>query len=182
LLHDIGKPKAQQMDKSGVWTFYRHEEISSEMCRKMLRRLRYSNTVIENVCHLIKEHMFHYTDDWGDSAVRRFIARVGEENIQDLYRLRRADSFAQAGKEPDPRSLLSFRYRVEKALGESRAFTVKDLAVSGNDLMAIGIQPGKSMGIILNELLETVLDDPLQNTREKLLEIAGKFFTEKFPG
>jgi poly(A) polymerase/tRNA nucleotidyltransferase (CCA-adding enzyme) len=63
---------------------------------------------------------------------------------------------------------------VEKSLAESGAFSLKDLAVNGNDLMAIGIRSGKTLGIILNELLETVLDDPAQNSRETLLHIAGK--------
>jgi hypothetical protein len=124
--------------------------------------------------------MFHYTDEWGDAAVRRFIARVGEENLEDLYRLRRADTFAFSGKEPDPRSLLSLIYRVEKILAEGRAFAIKDLAVSGKDLIDIGVSPGKTMGIILRELLETVLDDPAQNTREKLLKIAGKIHGNEF--
>jgi len=179
LFHDVGKPQARQMGDDGIWTFYRHEEISTSLCKKILNRLRYSNAVIDKVCHLIKEHMFHYTDEWTDSAVRRFIARVGEEHLEDLYCLRYADTFAFAGKEKDNSSLLLLANRVEKALAESRALSVKDLAVSGNDLIAAGIPSGVTMGIILNELLETVLDDPTQNTREKLLEIAGKIYRER---
>lgn len=178
LLHDVGKPQARKLDKNGVYTFYRHEEISNNMCRKMLKRLRCSNDVIDSVSHLVKEHMFHYTEDWSDSAVRRFIARVGEENLEDLYRLRRADAYALSGDETKPHSLLLLANRVEKILAQSRAFSVKDLAVSGNDLIALGIQPGKTVGIILRELLETVLDDPAQNTREKLLEIAKKMIEQ----
>jgi putative nucleotidyltransferase with HDIG domain len=179
LFHDIGKPGVRQMDESGVWTFYRHEETSAVMCKKILNRLRCSNVVIGSVCHLVKEHMFHYTDEWSDAAVRRFIARVGEDNLDDLYRLRRADSYAFTGKEGDASSLLLLANRVDKVLAENKALSIKDLAVSGNDLMKIGIQSGKTMGIILNELLETVLDDPAQNTREKLLEIAGKMNKER---
>jgi len=179
LFHDVGKPQARQMGDDGIWTFYRHEETSARLCKKILNRLRYSNAVIDKVCHLIKEHMFHYTDEWTDSAVRRFIARAGEDHLEDLYRLRRADTYAFAAKEGDNSSLLLLANRVEKILAESRALSVKDLAVSGNDLIAIGIQSGKTMGIILNELLETVLDDPRQNTREKLLEIAGKIYKER---
>ena len=179
LLHDIGKPPVRKMDESGVWTFYRHEEIGSSMCHKILRRLRYSSEVIDCVCHLVKEHMFCYTEDWSNSAVRRFIARVNESSLEDLYRLRRADSFALAGKETEPMNLTALTDRVEKVLAEDHAFTIKDLAVSGNDLMTIGIESGKTMGIILKELLETVLDDPAQNTREKLLEIAGKIAKDR---
>jgi len=179
LLHDIGKPPVREMDESGVWKFYRHEEIGAEMCRKILRRLKYSNEVIDSVRHLVKEHMFHYTEDWSDAAVRRFIARVGEANLEDLYRLRRADAFALAGEKIEPMNLAALADRVKKILEEKHAFSLKDLAVSGKDLMEIGIESGKTMGIILDELLETVLDDPAQNTKEKLLEIAGKIYKRR---
>jgi putative nucleotidyltransferase with HDIG domain len=179
LLHDIGKPCVRNMDESGVWTFYRHEEISAVMCNKILGRLRYPNAVTDSVCHLVKEHMFHFTPEWKDSAVRRFVARVGESNLEDLYRLRRADAYAFTGKEGDSGSLLLLAERVDKVLASGRAFSVKDLAVSGKDLIDAGIHSGKTMGIILNELLETVLDDPQQNTREKLLEIALKIYKSR---
>jgi putative nucleotidyltransferase with HDIG domain len=174
LFHDIGKPQVRGIDDTGVYTFYRHEEISAEIAEKILNRLRYSNAVIDKTCHLIKEHMFSYTENWTDAAVRRFIARAGEENLKDLYSLRLADVYGFAARESYPESLKLLEDRVKKVLEEGNAFTLKDLAVSGNDLMKIGIEPGKTMGIILKELLETVLDDPGQNTREKLLEIAGK--------
>ncbi len=180
LFHDVGKPQVKKLDEeSKVWTFYRHEEVSANITRKILTRLRYSNAVIDSVCHLIKEHMFHYTNDWGEAAVRRFIARVGESNLEDLYRLRRADIYAFAAKESSPAqmvqgSLSALIDRVNKTLSCGRAFSIKDLAVTGKDLIETGIAPGKTMGIILKELLETVLDDPEQNTKEKLLEIAKK--------
>ena len=176
LLHDIGKPPVRQLDEKGIWTFYRHEEIGTSMCRQLLKRLRYSNEAIDSVCHLVKEHMFHYTEDWSAAAVRRFIARVGEASLKDLYLLRQADAFALAGKKIEPINLAALADRVEKILAQKHAFTLKDLAVSGKDLMAARIEGGKTMGIILNELLETVLDDPAQNTKEKLLEIAGNIY------
>jgi putative nucleotidyltransferase with HDIG domain len=180
LLHDIGKPQVREMETSSsghaIWTFYRHEEASAKMSREILNRLRYPNVVIDKACHLIKEHMFLYTDDWSDTAVRRFIARIGEANLDDIYRLRRADVYGFSGKEPDYRSIKQLVERVNKILAASHAFTIKDLTVSGKDLMEIGITSGKIMGVVLKELLETVLDDPAQNTREKLLEIAGKIY------
>jgi tRNA nucleotidyltransferase (CCA-adding enzyme) len=179
LLHDIGKPPVREMDESGVWKFYRHEEIGSSLCHKLLRRLRYSNEVIDRVRHLVKEHMFHYTEEWSAAAVRRFIARVGESSLEDLYRLRRADAFALAGKKIEPINLAALADRVEKILAEKHAFTLKDLAISGKDLMESGIESGKTMGIILDELLETVLDDPAQNTKAKLLEIAGNIYKRR---
>jgi tRNA nucleotidyltransferase/poly(A) polymerase len=174
LLHDTGKPVTRKMEANGVWSFHRHEAESEKIARNILSRLRYPNVFIDAVCHLVKEHMFHYTDDWTDAAVRRFIVRAGEANLENLYRLRMADAYAAAAAEPAPDFLLPLAKRVDKVLAESRALSLKDLAVSGKDLMSIGIRPGRTMGIILNELLETVLDDPSQNAREQLLEIAGK--------
>jgi len=177
LLHDIGKVTVRKLDERGSgdephWTFYQHEVESEKMARAILVRLRWPNTLVDTVCHLVKEHMFHYTDDWSDSGIRRFIARVGGENLASVYQLRRADAYATAALEPAPDFLLPLANRVEKILEEKQAFSLKDLAVNGNDLIAMGIKPGKTIGIILNELLETALDDPAQNTRETLLAIA----------
>jgi len=174
LFHDIGKPAVRKMGEDGVWTFYKHDNASAVICKKLLTRLRYSNAVINNVCHLINEHMFYYTPDWSESAVRRFIARVGAENINNLFLLRRADTFAFSGEETNPIILIELQKRIDKVLEKKHALSLKDLAVTGNDLIQAGISPGKKMGIILNQLLETVLDDPEQNTKEKLLEIAVK--------
>jgi poly(A) polymerase/tRNA nucleotidyltransferase (CCA-adding enzyme) len=79
-----------------------------------------------------------------------------------------------AAVEPGTAFLHSLINRVEKVLNENHAFSIKDLAINGNDLIAIGIKPGKSLGIILNELFETVLDDPAENTHNTLLVIAEK--------
>jgi tRNA nucleotidyltransferase/poly(A) polymerase len=174
LYHDIGKPVTAQIGEDGTRTFYRHERESAVIAGNILRRFRYPNIVTVTVCHLIEEHMFHYEETWTDAAVRRFIARVGEENIADLFALRRADAYGLAGKAPPPDFLFPLQKRIEDTLKRGSALSLKDLALSGKDLIAIGIPPGKHMGLILSELLETVLDDPALNTREKLLEIAGK--------
>jgi tRNA nucleotidyltransferase/poly(A) polymerase len=181
LLHDIGKPAVRAAGEDGTWTFFRHEGESEKIARQILCGLRYPNAFIDEVCHLVKEHMFHYTGDWSDAAVRRFIVRAGKAHLENLYRLRRADAFAAAARDPGPGFLLPLAERVDRVLAGEQALGLKDLAVSGRDLMAAGIKGGKTMGIILNELLETVLDDPEQNSREKLLEIAGKI-QERYSG
>jgi tRNA nucleotidyltransferase/poly(A) polymerase len=176
LFHDIGKPLVRRMGDSGVWTFYNHERESSTITRMILNRLRYPNNTIERVCHLIEQHMFHYTEDWTDAAVRRFIIHVGEENIRDMFALRCADAFGLEAKPIDPRSLLPLQNRLEKILSQAKVQSLKDLAVTGKDLIDLGIPAGKQIGIILNELLEAVVDDPELNNKEKLIEIAGKIF------
>ena len=174
LLHDIGKPLVREASgfDDAPWTFYRHEAESARLARIMLNRLKFPNAVIDSVCHLVEEHMFNYDDYWSNAAVRRFIVRAGEDSLENLYRLRRADAYAQAGIIPGADFLLPLIARVDRELAGKNAFSLKDLAVKGKDLIELGIKPGKTMGMILNELFETVLDDPAQNNREKLLSIA----------
>jgi putative nucleotidyltransferase with HDIG domain len=173
LFHDIGKRETAGKDELGIWTFYQHEQRSAETARVIMGRLRYPNAVTGEVVHLIREHMFHYEDSWGDAAVRRFLIRAGQENIDELFRLRLCDSYAQARKEPLPQSLLPLRRRIEQELAKKTALCLKDLAVTGRDLITAGIcRPGKEMGIMLNRLLEAALEDPALNTKENLLTIA----------
>ncbi|MDR1971952.1 MAG: HD domain-containing protein [Treponema sp.] len=179
LFHDIGKPAARREDDRGVWTFYQHEKYSAQKAKQLMIRLRYSNSQIEKVCRLISCHMFYYEDCWSEGAVRRFIIRVGEENLENLYRLRRADTYGMAGVEGSAENLAALISRVDRTLAGNYALSLKDLAVSGDDLIAQGIRPGRYMGIILKELLETVVDDPDSNNRETLLNIALKF-NEKY--
>jgi putative nucleotidyltransferase with HDIG domain len=173
LFHDLGKRETRRLDEGGSWTFYRHEEASARLAGEILRRLRYPNTVIQRVSRLAGDHMFHYDESWGDAAVRRFVIRVGEENLEDLFALRRADAFALGAVPPPPEFLLPFRERIAAVLAAGRALSLRDLAVSGDDLIRQGIPPGKTLGIILRELLDTVIADPGCNTRETLLEIAS---------
>ena len=173
LFHDIGKPGTAKTDGNGEISFHRHEKLSSSLARQIMLRFKYPNAVMSRVCHLVEEHMFHYEDSWTDAAVRRFIIRAGEENLPDLFALRRADFYGMAKKEPPYDLLLPLRERITEVLAQKGALSLKDLAISGKDLMALNIPAEKRMGIILGELLDAVLDDPALNTREKLLEIAG---------
>ena len=120
--------------------------------------------------------MFHYDPSWTDAAVRRFIVRVGKENIDDLFALRKADVFGLTGTYAEPNFLVEFTARIDTLLKEDGAYSLKDLAVNGKDLMAIGIPAGKCLGLVLHDLLETVLDDPAQNTKEALLPIAAALY------
>jgi putative nucleotidyltransferase with HDIG domain len=179
LFHDIGKPGTRLKDGRGIWTFHQHEKHSAYMTEQIMLRLRYSTSQREQVCRLIGCHMFYYEDTWSDGAVRRFIIRAGEENLENLYRLRRADVYGMTGAEAAPEGLATLINRVDRILAGNHALTLKDLAVSGRDLIEAGIPPGKPMGIILKELLETVVDDPASNNRETLLRIA-LLFNEKY--
>lgn len=183
LLHDLGKPRARgEAPAGGRPTFYGHETVSAQMSGKILARLKFPNAIIHDVMHLVAHHMFNYQEEWTDAAVRRFIARVGEEWIPDLMALRRADQIGMCRENAEafPAGLARFAERVASVQSAGRAFTVGQLAVNGNDVMArLGISPGPQVGIVLNELLQSVLDDPSANEKERLLGIAERLYRER---
>lgn len=171
LLHDISKPECK-VDE----TFYNHEVTGAETAKKILKRLKFSNDDIEAVTNLIRNHMFNYTSDWSDSAVRRFIKRAGGQNIEDLFILRIADVKAMK-KGMDHSYLGELKKRIKKVLDEENALSVKDLKVSGKDIMKkLKIKEGPKVGKILNILLERVLDVPGLNDKKMLLKIAEEEF------
>lgn len=172
LFHDMGK---SEVIKAGVGknTFYAHESVSARQAKDIMRYLKASNEQTRAVTHLVKEHMFNYQSSWSDSAVRRFITRVGLKDIPLLFQLRIADQIAIHG-EPDTSLIDELQDRINKILAAKDALSIKDLAICGNDLMKMGIQ-GKSIGTTLSYLLETVLDDPEQNNSEQLLTIAKNY-------
>ena len=185
LFHDIGKPKTKRvLESNGIETitFYNHERTGAEMTKTILTRLRFPAKTVASVSHLVAEHMFHYESAWSDAAVRRFIVRTGTECIDDLFDLRLADIYGMK-KEPVRmhdsavgKNLVELKKRIEAVQKENSALSLKDLAVSGDDLAEAGIPRGKEMGHVLKELFDTVLDDPKENTKEKLLAIAQNIY------
>lgn len=186
--HDIGKPESRSVetiDGLELYHFLGHEKISEKKCRQSMTSLKFSNAEIDKVCHLVKEHMFHYESTWSDSAVRRFIIRIGLENMEDLFATRMADVYGMHQIPMETFSpawllLLELKDRIKKAQEANAALSLKDLKVNGKDLMASGIPAGKHMGDILKELFETVTDSPSMNDREKLLNLAKNIYTEKY--
>ncbi|MCX7776204.1 MAG: HD domain-containing protein [Rectinemataceae bacterium] len=177
LFHDIGKPATRFEKENGEPAFHGHETVSAEMTAAILQRLKYPNHVIDRVCHLIRHHMFNYEPGWTDAAVRRLIARVGPEHLQDLLTLRIADTIATVGGPSSWPFLDELQRRAEALLMQKQALSLKDLAIDGDDLAAIGVPRNRSMGVLLKELLDAVLEDPSLNTRDTLLAIAkAKYF------
>lgn len=173
LLHDLGKVDLKKTirdeDGNERVVFYGHEELGEEMAEEILRRLRYSNAFVTRCKRLVRHHMFHYHPDWNRSTVRRFIRRVGEENLENLLVLRVADMMSR-GLVDEVRLTNELRQRAHEEVEASRAFRVEDLAVDGRDVMAVlGVAEGPVVGGVLEELFELVLEDPTLNTRERLL-------------
>ena len=167
LLHDIGKP-ATFADGH----FHQHEFVGEAKAREILRRWRFDKETIAQVTHLIRNHMFWYQTEWTGSAVRRFVRKVGLENIPALFALRRADNIGSGARSPRMYALEALWERVQEENRTASAFSLRDLAIDGTDVMqALGIPQGPEVGRILSELFELVTDDPTLNTRERLLEL-----------
>ncbi len=195
LFHDIGKTKTMSKDSTGVH-FYGHDRVGAEMTLEILRRMRFSKSFAEEIAKLIELHMFFYPSadwrkdniveeiepiakekrneafrhGWSDNAIRRFIRKAGGiDQIKKLFKLRIADAAANSKTTFNPKEIKALEERISEIIVEDMATKVTDLAINGNDLIQIGIKPGKEIGNILNELLEYVTDKPELNTKENLL-------------
>ncbi len=169
LLHDVAKPATAQIS-GGAVTFYNHEIIGSRMASKIGRRLRLSNQEVDRLFLLVRQHMFHYQPHNTDASVRRFMRKVGLENIDDILDLREADRLGSNARKTSWR-LEEFKDRMIEQLNQP--LDVTDLALNGHDLMeALNLKPGPILGKLLHELFEMVLENPELNTKETLIEKA----------
>ncbi len=169
LLHDLGKPKSKRGEGPDS-TFYQHEYIGAKMAAKALDRLRFSKDFAEKVVHLVRYHLFYYNvGEVTEAGVRRFLARVGPENVPDLLKVREADRIGSGVPKAFPYKLRHLLFMIEKVKHDP--ISPKMLKVKGDDVMKIlDIPPGPRVGFILSVLLEEVLDDPKRNIKEKLEE------------
>ena len=174
LFHDCGKPRRRryhpERDRA---TFYGHQSVGERMARKALERLRFSGELIERVGTLIRNHMFNHAET--DRGVRRFIRRVGEDLLDEIFELRFADIRAQ-GTGRDETADREYKKRVQKILAARPPLTSSDLAIGGHDIMEeFHISEGPKVGKILGYLLEAVIDDPEVNRRAALMDLARDF-------
>jgi poly(A) polymerase/tRNA nucleotidyltransferase (CCA-adding enzyme) len=168
LLHDIGKPATRQWSpEKNDWTFHGHDVVSARMAKKILNDLKYPKEVIETVVGLVRWHMFFSDPDVVTlSAVRRVIARVGTQHINELLNLRVCDRIGTGRPKEHPFRLRKYMSMVDEAMRDP--ISVGMLKIDGKRLIELGVQPGPRMGWILHALLEEVLDDPKKNTEENL--------------
>jgi len=180
LLHDIAKPQTGRTEKKGkttTITFYNHEVLGARIAKKVGERLRLSKSEIQRLFTLVRWHMFVYDRHMTDAYIRRFIRRVGKENINDMFDLRTADRVGSGSKRTSWR-LEEMKKRVEEQFHQP--FTLNDMTIDGNDVMReLKLQPSKEIGEILNTLFAQVLEDPTKNTREHLLGELHKFKKKK---
>ncbi len=172
LFHDIGKPIVRSTDAAGVDHFYGHAEAGAGMAEKILRRLRYDNHTIDVVKKLVFFHDYGIGTRPDARMVRRAVNKIGEELFPMLLIVRRADILAQNedSREEKLEVLSLWEELYQELLKKQDCVSLKDLALSGKDLIAMGMEPGREIGETLQMLLEYVLEEPERNRKEVLLK------------
>jgi tRNA nucleotidyltransferase (CCA-adding enzyme) len=179
LFHDIAKPKCYT-ETDGIGHFYGHPAVSAGMAKDILTRLKYDNKTIDIVTQLTLYHDYEITPR--KRVAKKLLSKIGEEQIRRLIEVKRADNIAQEESRLEHRlSVLGeFMEIVEAVIEENECFSLKDLAVSGRDIMSVGVPEGQRVGQVLNQLLEMVINEEIQNEKDKLLfavpEIANRSF------
>jgi tRNA nucleotidyltransferase (CCA-adding enzyme) len=169
LIHDIAKPRVVGMDHAGYVIFHNHEIVGARMAYEICERLRFSKKQRDKVVTLVRWHMFTVDENTTDASIRRFIRRVGVENIPDMIDLRIGDRLGSGTATAESWRLKLFKKRIEEQLAPA-PFSVNDLAVDGTDVMqTLGIKPSKQVGVILNQLFVEVDEDLSKNTKEYLI-------------
>lgn len=171
LFHDMGKAETKTVDEKGIGHFYGHQAASEKIAGKRLRALTYDNETVKTVKALVKFHDIPFGDT--EKSMRKLISKVGEDLMQLLFLVRFCDIYAQNPEYVNEKisSLLSSIDRFRRVLDSKAAFSIRDLDITGKELIAEGMKPGPEIGTILNELLERVLENPEENERENLLKI-----------
>jgi len=183
LLHDVGKYATREI-RGDRTTFHNHEVVGEIMARDMLTKLAFPKEFVGHVTLLIRKHMYNYSRDWSNRAVRKFIRDVGIkretlDNLKEipLFQLRESDRLGNGFKKnARTEKQKDFEERITKLYKESSALTVHDLAVKGGDLMKeFDLEAGPIIGKTLKHLLNLVLENPQLNGKKKLLKSAADF-------
>lgn len=177
LLHDMGKAETLSVDEKGIAHFYGHADVSAEIAKKFLRRLKFDNDTIYMVGKLVKYHDYGNSQEASEKIVRRAVNKIGEDAFPAIFAVKRADMLAQSEYQRERKlaNLTQWEQFYEQICQKGQCLSLKTLAITGSDLIAAGMKPGKQLGDTLQKLLALVLEDPDKNTKEILLEEAKKY-------
>ncbi len=168
LIHDVGKPKVQATDEEDLVIFHNHEIAGAKMAGKICQRLKFSKKDTEKIVNLVRWHMFSVNENLTDAAVRRFIRRIGVNNVKDMMDLRVGDRLGGGTQTAESWRLKLFKEKLEEQL-KPAPFSINDMAIDGNDIMkTLQIKPGPKVGEILQKLFEEVDEDLSKNNKEYL--------------
>lgn len=178
LLHDVGKADTMTIDEQGTGHFYGHQEVSERIASRVLKRLTFDNDTIDTVKRLIRWHDYQFGQNV--KSMRKAAAKIGQDIMYLLFLVQYSDILAQ-----NPDTFSEKLARVDQAIrlweevaASNAALELKDLEITGRDLIALGISPGPEIGNILKNILEYVLENPEENKKEALL----KYVKEKMEG
>lgn len=170
LLHDVGKPRVQGTDEEGYVIFHNHEMVGAKIAREISDRMKFSKKDRDKIVTLIRWHMFTVDEKITDAAVRRFIRRIGVDNVKDMMDLRIGDRLGGGTQTAESWRLKLFKKRVEDQL-KPAPFSINDLAIDGNDVMKeLNLKPGPKIGEILQKLFEEVDENLDLNKKDYLLQ------------
>lgn len=171
LFHDFGKADTISTDEEGINHFYGHSEISEEKARTILRRLRFDNDTVYFVTRLVRYHDYGNEVEPDMRIVRRAVNKIGEDIFPRLFAVKRADILSQSDYKREEKlgNLDKWQQLYEQMKALNQCVSLKTLAVTGSDLIAAGMKPGKELGEVLQKLLELVIEEPERNTGEWLL-------------
>ena len=176
LFHDMGKPVMKTTDENGRDHFKGHAIASEQIAKTVMKRLKFDNDTIRKVTKLVAYH--DYRMEPTGANVRRAMHEIGVELFPYYLAVRLADTKAQSSYERRGKleNIIQIRELYRNALRNKECVTLKDLAVTGTDLINLGIAPGKELGTLLNELLDMVIVDPAWNQKGKLCDYVKERF------
>ena len=167
LLHDVAKPQTKAGEGLDS-TFYNHEIVGAKMAARVLDRLHFPKALAEKIIHLVRYHLFYYNvGEVTEAGVRRFLNRIGPENVDDFIKLREADRIGSGVPKAVPYKLRHLLFMIDKVKRDP--ISPKMLKVNGENVMRIlKIVPGPKIGRILSILLDEVIEEPMKNEKENL--------------
>lgn len=179
LFHDIGKPHCYQDGEDGIRHFKGHGKVSCDIVDSIMSGLRFDNKTRHDVAELVYYH--DATFEVGAKYIRRWLNKIGPEQFKRLLEVRKADIMGQKCQYDKERlkKVEVIERLLEEVLQEDECFSMRSLAINGNDLINIGYKSGKELGHTLNVLLQMVIDDEILNEKEELLKIATSMMQVK---
>lgn len=174
LFHDIGKPRCYTFGEDGQGHFYRHEKYSVEIAENIMLKLKFSRLDTERVCKIIRYHSL-YRQNIDEIFVKKLLNRFGEEDLYRFLEVVEADRKTHNNDICNLEDLNQIKIFLKKIQETKPPLSIKDLKITGKNLLKLGIPKGKIIGEILDYLMEKVLEDESLNTYETLIELSKNY-------
>lgn len=179
LLHDVAKPACKVSDETGDH-FYEHNVKGVDMAEQILLRLKFDNATISRVKRIVLWHDYGMGKTPSLRSFRKSLSKMGADLFEDYTYIKRADTLAQSDymQKEKLATLEILKEYYKTVMEQAQCLSLKDLTITGKDLIALGMKPGKEMGAMLQYLLECVLEEPELNEPERLKELVQEKMSE----